>query len=146
MRYFNAVILLMMVVFLTAANDEISPRDLPVESFVLVETADINARIVAAVESGDDWPFDPVSVAFEFLGSMEYRYVNIEKNDDIESPNNTIVTIIRGGLLDDSVWGTWDQLQLSRTPKGIWHVDEARRAWRCYRGHQKDSFGKRLCL
>ena len=70
MRYFNAVILLMMVVFLTAANDEISPRDLPVESFVLVETADINARIVAAVESGDDWPFHPQTVAFEFLGKM----------------------------------------------------------------------------
>jgi len=138
-----------MFLFLIApavSSQELSPKDLPVESYILVETLDINTRIITAAEKGEEWPNDPISIAIEYSGSLKYRYVNIEKSDNVESPNNTIVTIIRGGMEDDSVWGTWEQLRMTKNSEGIWLVDEARRAWRCYRGYQIDSFGKRYCL
>jgi len=86
-------------------------------------------------------------VAQRFVGPQHGRYVSIEKVDEAsEFPRTTTITIVSGSYLDDSVWGVWDQLLLSRGSDGLWRIDEARRAWRCYRGHQTDSFGERRCL
>lgn len=146
MRCFWLSALALLLLVGAVQSEEISPTDLPIESFVLLETDDINSRILSATEAGNDWPYDPVSVAIEFLGTTDYRYLNIERKDDQKSPAKTVVTIIRGGFQDDSVWGNWEQLYLSKNESGAWEVHEARRAWRCYRGHQTNSFGKRLCM
>ena len=42
--------------------------------------------------------------------------------------------------------GDWHRITLQRLPDGTWRLVEARRAFRCYRGHQQESFGERLCL
>ena len=128
-------------------DSDVAARDLPVESFVLVDAGDANSLAAAAAEAGEQWPSDALAVAQRFVGPQHGRYVNIEKVDEAsEFPHATTVTIISGSYLDDSVWGVWDQLLLSRGPDGLWRIDEARRAWRCYRGHQTDSFGERWCL
>lgn len=130
-----------------APSRSIDPGDIPVESLVLVDVDDSNSAAATAAEAGEVWPLDALSVAERFVGEMSGRYLSIEKVDEpTESPKATTITIIRGGYLDDSVWGTWDQLTLSRQPDGTWRIDEARRAWRCYRGHQTDFFGERWCL
>jgi len=126
---------------------QVAPRDMPVESFVLVDVEDANSRTGAAAEAGEQWPFDALAVAQRFTGPDASRYLSIEKTDEMtESPNATTITLVSGGYLDDSVWGVWNQLLLSRGADGVWHIDEARRAWRCYRGHQTDSFGEQWCL
>ena len=125
----------------------IAPRDVSVESFVLVDADEMNAAAAAATEAGEAWPLDPIEVARRFAEPWGGRYTSIEKSDEpSESPKATTVTVVRGGFLDDSVWGDWNQLLLLRRSDGTWHIDEARRAWRCYRGHQRESFGERWCL
>ena len=127
--------------------DDISPRDIPVESFVLVEVDEANSRVAAAVAAGEEWPFDALAVAESLVGSPGGRYASIERVDaPAEVPNATTITFIAGGYLDDSVWGDWNQVLLSRMADGTWRIDEARRAWNCYRGHQTESFGERWCL
>lgn len=130
-----------------AAQVDVGPRDIPVESFELLDVKDANARATAAAAAGELWPLDALSVAERFVEWGGGRYVSIEKVDEpSESPKATTITIIRGGYLDDSIWGHWNQLFLSRQSDDTWRIDEARRAWRCYRAHQTDSFGERRCL
>lgn len=123
------------------------PRDIPVESYTLVDVEDVNARVADAAASGEEWVRDPLEVAERVVGDIFGRYCSIERVDELtERPASTVVTLITGWYLDDSVWGTWNQVLLSRDDAGVWTVDEARRAWRCHRAHQKESFGERLCL
>jgi len=130
-----------------AAHTEIGPRDYAVDSFDLIDAEEMNSDVLAAAAAGEEWQLDALSVAQRFVKPIYGRYLSIEKVDEpSERPRTTTITIIRGSYLDDSVWGEWDQLLLSRQPEGAWLIDEARRAWRCYRGHQTESFGERWCL
>jgi len=128
-----------------ALGEETSPAGMPVESYVLVEPDEINSRIRAAVEAGQEWQLDPVAIAIKFLGTTNYRYLNIERKIDKNSASKAVVTVIRGALKDDSIWGNWEQLHMSRNEAGVWGIDEVRRAWRCYRRHQTKVFGERIC-
>ena len=124
-----------------------SPRDVPVGSYVLVDATEVNAEAAAAATSGEEWPRDPLEVAKRLTGPLTGRYVSIEKVDEPgERAGATTVTVIDGSFLDDSVWGVWNRLLLTRMDDGTWRITEARLAWRCYRGHQRDSFGERWCL
>jgi len=123
------------------------PRGLPVESYRLVAIDEMNSAVMAAAAAGEEWPRDPLMVAWRFLEGLDGRYASVERVDEQkEWPWHTTITVIRGAWLDDSVWGVWDQLLLSRQEDGSWLIDEARRAWRCYRGHQMELFGERWCL
>ena len=129
------------------SSPDTAPRGLSVESFVLVDATDANTLAAAAAAAGEEWPSDALAVAQRFAGPQHGRYVSIEKVDEAsERPNATTITVISGSFLDDSVWGVWNQLLLSRGPDGLWRIDEARRAWRCHRGHQTGFFGERWCL
>jgi hypothetical protein len=120
--------------------------DVPIDSFVLVDVTERNARIAEAVADGETWPSDPIDLALwylEFGGAPEMR---ISKTDAPgEAASTTTVTVIRDRLLDDSVRGIWDQLVLTRQPDGTWRIEEARRAYRCWRGFQLDAFGDLPC-
>jgi hypothetical protein len=118
-----------------------------VESWVLVEVDDLNARIGAAVEAGETWPQDPVLVVREllFAGFWGWHVSILKDNNRLENPDSTVITITRDGFDDDSIRGDWHRISLHRLPDATWRVDEVRRAFRCYRGRQLDTYGSDLC-
>jgi hypothetical protein len=117
-----------------------------VESFQLIDSASFNDSIVAAVRDGYRWPWDPIRVAQEFLGSPASRTVRIEREDDPgERPDSTTVIVLEDGYLDDSVRGRWTEFRQVRMGDGTWRIVEVRRAYRCWRGYHQDSFSKELC-
>jgi hypothetical protein len=124
-----------------------SPRDIPVESYVLVDVEGVNAEVALGAATGEEWVRDAIEVAKRVVGDIFGRYYSVERVDGpSERPTSTVVTVITGSYLDDSIWGTWNQVLLSRDETGVWSVVEARRAWRCHRAHQRESFGERLCI
>lgn len=147
MRRIALIMLTAVLLTSCAGRVEPGPRDVPVESYVLVDVDDINARVRNAAAANEEWVRDPRAVAERFVRGVGGRYLSVERVDELtERPQSTTITIIRAKYLDDSVWGDWNQLLLSRASSGAWYVDEARRAWRCHRGHQTRAFGERLCL
>jgi hypothetical protein len=146
LKRFPAVLLIPLLAG-CAGQVQLGPREIPVESYVLVDVEEANARVAGAAAAGEGWVRDPLAVAETVVGESFGRYYSVERVDErTERPRSTVVTLITGDYLDDSVWGTWNQILLSRDDAGVWSADEARRAWRCWRGHQRQSFGERLCL
>jgi hypothetical protein len=88
----------------------------------------------------------PIEVALKIVGPFEGSAQQLTQvNEGSEAPSTVRVTVIRDGLLDDSVRGErWD-IVLRRTANGAWIIGEVRRAWRCWRGRQPDSFTAVRC-
>jgi hypothetical protein len=124
------------------------PSEIPVESWDLVEVEGFNARIDEAVNAGETWPRDPIIVTSEFIwGGLSAHYTRLEKQDNrVEGADSTVIVIVRDRFLDDSIRGDWHRITLYRLSDMTWRLAEARRAFRCYRGRQLDSFGSSLCL
>jgi hypothetical protein len=130
-------------------QDAQSVRDVPVESWADLEFDEFNTTVDAAVDSGGTWARNPIDVVERFIrGEVgEAFYTRMEKQDNrVEWPDSTVITLIRDRWADDSVRGDWHEITLYRLPDGTWRISEARRAFRCYRGHQQAVYGKRLCL
>jgi hypothetical protein len=124
-------------------------RDVPVESWAVLEIDAFNSAVDAAVDSGRTWAQDPIDVVEQFLwgGIGGARYSRLEKQDNrLEWPDSTVITLMRDGWADDSIRGDWHRLTLHRLPDGTWRLSEALRAYRCYRGHQQGTYGERRCL
>jgi hypothetical protein len=88
----------------------------------------------------------PLDIALAVAGPFEGRTQHvIQVNEGAEAPTASRVTVLRDGLLDDSVRGErWD-IALERTAEGVWRIKEVGRAWRCRRGAQTDSFAATRC-
>ncbi len=120
--------------------------DVPVDSFVLVDVTERNSEIALAVAEGETWPLDPIDLVLWYLEFQSAPEVSISRKDGPgEAASTTTVTVIRDRLLDDSIRGIWDQLVLTRQPDGTWRIEEARRAYRCWRGFQQDAYGDLPC-
>jgi len=124
-----------------------SPGEAQVESWDTLEVDEFNSKISEAADSGETWAQDPIDVVEEFIWGRigGARYTRLEKQDNrVEWPDSTVITLIREGWADDSVRGDWHRITLYRLPDGTWRLSEARQAYRCYRGHQRDTYGERL--
>jgi hypothetical protein len=88
----------------------------------------------------------PLDVALKIAGKFEGATQHIiQVNEGSESPSASRITILRDGLLDDSVRGErWD-IALERTAEDGWNIKEVRRSWRCWRGEQTNRFASKLC-
>jgi hypothetical protein len=89
---------------------------------------------------------NPIDVALAVAGPFEGSTQHIiQVNEGAEAPTASRVTVLRDGLLDDSVRGErWD-IALEKTAEGAWRIKEVRRAWRCRRGAQTGSFAATRC-
>ena len=126
-----------------------SPVEARIESWETLEVDEFNTTISEAVDSGKTWTEEPIDVVEQFIWGKigGARYTWLEKQDNrVEWPDSTVITLTREGYADDSVRGDWHRVTLYRLPDGTWRLSEARRAFRCYRSHQRDSYGERLCL
>ncbi|MCG6965023.1 MAG: hypothetical protein LJE59_00760 [Chromatiaceae bacterium] len=88
----------------------------------------------------------PLDIALKIVGGFEGAMQHImQTNQGSEAPLATRVTVVRDGLIDDSVRGErWD-IALERTLAGAWRIGEVRRAWRCWRGEHLDRFAAGPC-
>jgi hypothetical protein len=89
----------------------------------------------------------PVEIALAVTGPFEGRSQHIvQVNEGVEVPTGARVTVVRDGLLDDSLRGDrWD-IRLERTQAGAWRIADVQRAWRCRRSGDPDRFVAARCL
>ena len=147
MTYSVLGLLLLAACSSTKVTPPADPSEIPVRSWDLVEVEEFNTRIDEAVEAGENWPEDPILVISEFIwGGLDAHYTSLTRQDNrVEGADSTIITIARDRLLDNSIRGDWHRITLHRLPDRTWRLAEVRRAFRCYRGRQLDSFGAAPC-
>ncbi len=119
-----------------AADARPALADVPVASARTLAPADYKSAAALAARGAS-----PVEIALKAAGPFEGVTQQIlQVNEGVEGPSATRVTIVRDGLLDDSLRGVrWD-LRLERTQSGGWKIAEAKRAWRCRRGADTERF------
>lgn len=88
----------------------------------------------------------PLDIALAVAGAFEGETQHvIQVNEGADAPTASRVTVLRDGLLDDSVRGErWD-IALERNAAGQWQIKEVKRAWRCWRGAQTKWFAATPC-
>lgn len=88
----------------------------------------------------------PLEIALAIVGPFEGATQHIiQVNQGSEAPTASRLTVMRDGLLDDSVRGERWEITLERTAAGGWKIGEVKRAWRCRRGAQTERFAAERC-
>jgi hypothetical protein len=120
---------------------------IPVESWQTLEVREINQRLFDAIAVGEAWTRDPMELALRlFPLSSEGTFASVSRESPRgESPGEATITIVSDGLLDDSLRGAWTQVELTRSKEGTWRVMSLKRAYRCWRGCNRERFSQRLC-
>jgi hypothetical protein len=105
-----------------------------------------NAIIVEVPARTESWVMDPVRVVLEYLGTSGARSVSIRRCDASgEQASETAVRVLEDGYLDDSVRGTWYNFTLGKDADGRWLIKQGREAYRCWRGHHRESYSENNC-
>jgi hypothetical protein len=124
-----------------AADARSSLAEIPVADAKLVAPAAYSQASALAARGGAALDI-ALAIVGEFAGSTQHI---IQINEGSEAPSASRITVVRDGLLDDSVGGErWD-IVLQRTGAGRWRIAEVKRAWRCWRGEPTDRFATSLC-
>lgn len=83
----------------------------------------------------------PVQVVVDFLGHrlgeagrFQYSTLKIEQHSRAEAFEHARITVVREGLLDDSVRGNRWRFDVNRTADGRWRIDTLREDFSCRRG------------
>ena len=121
--------------------------DVEVESWNTVDVAPLNARISEAAVEGHVWVKSPLMVTLEVIGGdIDRRTLSVrELGSGGEAPDTVTITMARDRFLDDSVRGDWHHVVLYRLDDWTWRFHEIRRAFRCYRGKNLETYGADLC-
>jgi hypothetical protein len=119
-----------------SAEPRVRLTDIAVAGSLAVPSSDYKEAAAAAAQGGT--PVDiALAVAGRFEGSAQHI---IQVNDGGESPVSSHVTVLRDGLLDDSIRGQrWD-ISLERSASGPWRIKHVQLAWRCRRGADTERF------
>jgi hypothetical protein len=118
------------------ANPLLSLSELPIVGMQPVAPEKYPEASALAARGGG-----PVDIALEIAGKFEGSTQHIiQVNEGSEAPTASRITVLRDGLMDDSLRGErWD-ITLARTPAGVWRINEVKRAWRCRRGADTERF------
>jgi hypothetical protein len=112
-----------------------------VGSYQVQDVTDFNRSVRSAHQAADGgWTATPLGVTLRHLGDVtaETQSAVVEViRPSPETHDRVLVMVTREGLLDDSVRGVKDRLELVRDPAGFWTIAAALRAWACRpgRGH-----------
>ena len=124
-----------------AADRRSSLVDMKVAGMQRVEPARYAEAAAVAARGGT-----PLEIALAVVGPFEGSTQHIvQVNQGVESPSASRVTVLRDGLLDDSVRSERWEVALQRTAAGAWSIGGVERAWRCRRGAQTDRFAATRC-
>ena len=124
-----------------AAGPPPSIADLPVVDMKRVDPSEYEAASDLAARGGA-----PLDIVLKMVGAFEGTAQHImQLNKGGEAPSASHITVLRDGLMDDSVRSErWD-IALEKTGKNEWSIKEVRRAWRCWRGEKPNRFATTLC-
>jgi len=124
-----------------AADPSPPIKELPVVDSKLVVPEEYRAASDLAARGNPT-----LDIALKIVGAFEGSTQQIiQVNEGSETPSASYVTVLRDGLMDDSVMSErWD-IVLKRTASGVWGIKEVRRSWRCWRGEQPNRFASVLC-
>lgn len=124
-----------------AASSPPSLADFPVMGMTLVDSAEYKAASDLAAHGGA-----PLEIVMKIVGAFDGVEEHIiQLNEGGEAPSASHITVLRDGLLDDSVRSErWD-IALEKRRGHVWHIKEVRRSWRCWRGENTDKFMSKLC-
>jgi len=115
--------------------------DLPVVEMKLIDPEEYRAASELAARGSASLDI-VLKIVGEFEGSTQHI---IQVNEGSEAPSASRITVLRDGLLDDSVRGVrWD-IALDKTRTSVWSIKEVKRSWRCWRGKQLDRFATACC-
>lgn len=92
----------------------------------------------------------PLQVVTDFLGHrlgqegrFEYATLKIAQHSRPEAFDHARISVVREGLLDDSVRGNRWRFDVNRASDGRWRIDSVREDFACYRG--REGWGVRPC-
>lgn len=92
----------------------------------------------------------PLQVVTDFLGHrlgqegrFEYATLKIEQHSRPEAFDHARISVVREGLLDDSVRANRWRFDVNRASDGRWRIDSVREDFACYRG--REGWGVRPC-
>ncbi len=124
-----------------AVDPPLPLADLPVVDMERVDPTEYKAA--SGLAAGGNAPIDIVlKIVGPFEGSSQHI---IQKNERNEAPSVSHITVLRDGLVDDSVRGVrWD-IVLEKTAENVWRIRKVRRSWRCWRGEKTNMFTSKLC-
>jgi hypothetical protein len=119
-----------------SAEPSIRLTDIAVAGSQAVPSSDYREAAATAARGGT-----PVDIALAIAGRFEGSAQHIiQLNEGSESPVSSHVTVLRDGLLDDSIRGQrWD-ITLERSASGPWRIRNVQLAWRCWRGADTGRF------
>jgi hypothetical protein len=143
----GALTLLLVLLLVASCTRAEQPKDnFRVESSSSISFASFNNRLDEAAAKGDSWTQDPIRIAVKFLDSHGAPWVRIQRNDQGgEMSDATTIIVVEDGYRDDSVRGSWTQLKLKRLNDGTWRISDIQKAYRCWRGHHRESYSAQLC-
>ena len=124
-----------------AADPPTHLAELPVVDSKLVTPEEYEAASAFAARGNA-----PIDIALKIVGAFKGSKQHIiQVNRSSETPSASSITVLRDGLMDDSVRSErWD-IALERTSESIWSIKEVRRSWRCWRGEKPNRFASMLC-
>jgi hypothetical protein len=115
--------------------------DLPVVNMKLANPVEYREALdLAALGNG------PLHIVLKIVGAFEgstQHIIQVNKGSEALPASN--ITVLRDGLMDDSIRGVrWD-IALEKKTASVWSIKEVKRSWRCWRGEQKDRFATAAC-
>ena len=114
----------------------------------IVDVSDYNEMISEAAAKNESWTRSPMEVVLKLAGEFsEIRSRSIEMTAPYaEGSDRITVTVIDDGFLDDSVRGERTIYELKQDAKGVWSVESATRAWKCWKGRGQTEFAGTFCI
>lgn len=125
----------------------VAPAQTALTDVAVIATQQLSAADYADATAVADTGANPLMIALAIAGPFDGAAQHlVQTNSTGEQPRLTKVSVLRDGLLDDSVRSMRYDIELARVASGgYWSIKRVSRAWRCWRGPQRDTFGSRLC-
>lgn len=146
MRYMIFIILIMLASSASSASLKGLLQGEP-ESWTILDTKTLDARVKAAVDANKDWTRSPLLLTLQLLGDdIDTQSLVIDEvKNRVEGADSTRIVYIRNGFLDDSVRGDWHEVDLRRLSDDTWRVAALRVAMRCWRSDNSDVYQNKPC-
>ena len=136
---------LMLLLITTACTSNLTDTIPNIKSWEIVKPNELNKNIQQAYKGNLTWVNKPELYVFNLIDLTNLRKIAYEYSaDNIESPKNIYISIMRDGFLDDSVRGDIQKIKLSKNSKGKWKVISIKKAISCWR-RDKLIYSSELC-
>lgn len=115
-----------------STNPNVPSRN--IKSWENIDTSILNGIIQKAYQKDQKWAVKPELYIFHLFELSDLKEISYEYSaDTIEAPENTNITLVRDGFLDDSVRGDIQHLKLKKNKNGTWRVISIKKATSCWR-------------